>query len=105
MITPALIQGLFVIALIVSVLGGLTMVIMAVVGLVAEIKHPSNEHWLGLVSCVGMALLGLVLAVAGVLVSRLVAESLIVVFRINETLTDILQEVKQRNGVIWPTNR
>jgi hypothetical protein len=82
MITPALIQILFVLAVVGTVIVGVLVLIVGV-------KHHDTRQWLG----------GIGLVIFGPLVVRLWAEALIVVFRINETLTDI------RALAIWTAER
>jgi ABC-type Fe3+-siderophore transport system permease subunit len=82
MITPALIQILFVLAVVGSIIVG-------VVVLIAGVKHHDAHQWV----------IGIGLIIFGPLAVRLWAEALIVVFRINETLTDI------RALAIWTAER
>jgi hypothetical protein len=100
MITPLIIQGLFICAVALSILTGLALVIGPIIGYLAVAKEiPADEHGYALMAVVGCVLSGILVAFVGTLVSRLMAESLVVVFRINETLTDILHEIRQRNLV------
>ncbi|HEX8494593.1 MAG TPA: DUF4282 domain-containing protein [Pyrinomonadaceae bacterium] len=79
MITPAIIQIIFWIGVALSVLAGLFLIITAL----------SNGVPLG-------ALLGLVYMVVGPLIIRIYCELLILFFRMNETLTQIKNELARR---------
>ncbi len=78
MITPILIQVVFWLAVIFIILGGLLMIVLGVLQL-------GRDATGGAVTMIG----GLALMVFGPLVARIYAEILIVIFRMNETLTDI----------------
>lgn len=82
MVAPYVIMVLFWIGLILVIIGGLT-----TIGL--GLSQGGN----GIVA----ALIGAVYLFVGPLMVRLYCEILIVIFRINETLTDVLDELKRRN--------
>ena len=88
MITPRLIEVLFVVWVVLSVLGGL---IGMGATFIAMFDHANREPWWT------FALRAIIMPLAtilSVLVGRLIAEWVIVIFRMNETLTDILEELK-----------
>jgi hypothetical protein len=82
MVTPVVIQALFVLGCVGSVIAGAVIVI-------AGIRHHHARD----------ALIGVGVLILGPLVVRIYAEVLIVVFRINETLTDL------RALAIWTAER
>ena len=84
MITPIIIKILFWIGLIGSLVGGIAVFFSAVIGGIADGRP--GPIILGLL---GGLLGGAITMVLGILVTRIYAELLILVFRINETLTDI----------------
>jgi len=87
MVTPKIIQALFVICVILSILGMVLMIAMSVYDLY---KAPREDK----LSFVLMAVAAPFLAALAIMVARIYAEVLIVVFRINETLSDVLDELK-----------
>ncbi|MDE3088828.1 MAG: DUF4282 domain-containing protein [Chloroflexota bacterium] len=78
MITPILIQIVFWIAVVLIVIAGL----LSIIGGLLQMGRDT-------VSGISAAFGGLLLIVFGPLVARIYAEILIVIFRMNETLTDI----------------
>ena len=84
MITPVIIKILFYIGLIGSLIGGLVFFLtMSFVNIgYRSIPQILGSVFLGVVG-------GLLIILLGALVTRIYAELLILVFRINETLTDI----------------
>ncbi len=81
MLTPILIQIVFWLAVIVLVIGGL---VTAVIGL----TQMGGRNMAG---ALGTVVGGIAMMVFGPLVARIYAEILIVIFRINETLTDLTE--------------
>jgi hypothetical protein len=79
MLAPIVIQVLFILASLGSIIGGIAILMHG-----AVYSQPATTTWLG----VGFLLLGPILV-------RLYAEAVIVIFRINETLTDI------RSLAVW----
>lgn len=77
MIVPVIIQVLFWIGVVLSVLGGVVMAAVA--------------------DGAGEVLIGVLWIFLGPIIVRIYCEVLIVVFRINETLTDIKNNLAQRN--------
>lgn len=84
MITPIIIKVLFYIGLIGSLIGGIMVFFGAIV---AGISNGGAGAIIG--GFVGGLIAGLLVMFLGVLTTRIYAELLILVFRINETLTDI----------------
>ena len=82
MVTPVVVQFLF-------VLGCIAVVITGIGLLVAGVTHKHTSQALG----------GFSLIVFGPLIVRIYAEVMIVVFRINETLTDL------RELAVWASDR
>jgi hypothetical protein len=87
MVTPKIIQALFVIWVILSILGMVLMIAMSIYGLFAAPRDAKP----GLVL---MVIAAPFLAALAIITARIYAEMLIVVFRINETLSDVLDELK-----------
>lgn len=85
MITPIIIQVVFWIAVVLIIIGGL----ITIVGGLLQLG--SREPVAGL----GTALGGLLIIIFGPLVARVYAEVLMVLFRINETLTDISESLSK----------
>jgi ABC-type transport system involved in cytochrome c biogenesis permease subunit len=84
MITPIIIKILFYVGLIGSLIGGIVFFFStAFIGL--QWKSFSQILWGFLLGALG----GLLIMFLGALVTRIYAELLILIFRINETLTDI----------------
>jgi hypothetical protein len=93
MITPILIQIVFWLAVVAIVIGG---AITAVVGLT---QIGGRTPAAGITGVVG----GIAIILFGPLVARIYAEILIVIFRINETLTDLGETLaKENRGVSQP---
>lgn len=87
MITPLVIQILFWICVVTSVIGGLV------------IMFSSSFLSLGIPN----VLIGLCVVVFGPVLSRIICEYLIVFFRINETLTDISNTLKSQSDKVSPS--
>ncbi len=87
MLTPILIQIVFWLAVIVVVLGG---IVTAVGGVMQLGGRTPTTGVITIVSGIGLMLFG-------PLVVRIYAEILIVIFRINETLTDLSETLKREN--------
>jgi len=94
MITPVIIKVIFYIGLVGSAIGGIVFFFSMLIG---------GFQGGGFGAILGRFLLGLVGGVAiiflGALVTRIYAELLILVFRINETLTDIKDVLKGREDL------
>lgn len=91
MITPRLIQFLFVVGVVLSTLAGL---ILIAAGIVASLSDD------GAVGGLAIVLLGLVALIFGPIIVRVYCEFLILFFRINETLTDVDQKMDQVQAVV-----
>jgi hypothetical protein len=91
MITPVIIKVVFYIGLVGSAIGG---IVFFFTMLIAGFQGGGFGAILGrfLIGLIG----GLLIVFLGALVTRIYAETLILVFRINETLTDIKQYLKGR---------
>lgn len=87
MITPVIIKVLFWITLLASIIGG---VIVFFGGIISGISNGEIGTILG--GLFG----GPLVIVLGILISRIYFELLILVFRINETLTDIKKIMKEK---------
>ncbi len=85
MLTPILIQIVFWLAVVAIVIGGL---VTAVIGL----TQLGSRNVAG---ALGTIVAGIVAMIFGPLVARIYAEILIVIFRINETLTDLSQTLSK----------
>ena len=88
MVTPLIIQALFWLGVGISVVTGLIVLFGGVIRAIVE--GSVGQMLLALVS-------GPIVVILGVLATRIYAELLILVFRINETLTDI-KDLLQRQG-------
>ncbi len=95
MITPYLIQVLFWVGVALSVLAGCAVLFSGITG--AGIAGRRD----GVGAIIGAICLSPLVVILGILASRIYAELLIVVFRINETLTDIrkLLERQRETGM------
>ena len=91
MITPVIIKVVFYIGLVGSAIGGIVFFFSMLIG---GFQDGGFGAILGrfLIGLIG----GLLIVFLGALVTRIYAETLILVFRINETLTDIKQYLKGR---------
>jgi hypothetical protein len=91
MITPVIIKVVFYIGLVGSAIGW---IVFFFTMLIAGFQGGGFGAILGrfLIGLIG----GLLIVFLGALVTRIYAETLILVFRINETLTDIKQYLKER---------
>ncbi len=89
MITPVIIQIVFWIGFSASIIGG---IIAFFAGIVFAIKE--NEPGLILSGLIG----GPSLIIIGIVLTRVFCESALLVFRMNETLTDIKNLLGQRQG-------
>ena len=89
MVTPYIIQILFWIGVLASIVWGIVTVIG---GVTAAVEFDSIS---GLFT--GLCL-GPVIVLVGILVSRLYAELLILIFRINETLADIKENLEKKSS-------
>lgn len=91
MITPVIIKILFYIGLVGSAIGGIVFFFTMLIGGFQDGGFGSilGRFLIGLIG-------GLLIVFLGALVTRIYAETLILVFRINETLTDIKQYLKGR---------
>jgi hypothetical protein len=92
MITPVIIKILFWIGLIASAIGGIAVFITTLSSSFSGGKFPAVilSFFLGLLG-------GILTFALGVLISRIYAELLILVFQINETLTDIKVLLEKNN--------
>jgi len=80
MVTPVIIQVLFVIGFLISILGGFTVVFSTLA---------SSPDGLWIIYLFAGLILGGITTCLGILITRISTELLILNFRINETLTDI----------------
>lgn len=87
MITPIIIQVLFWLAAVVIVLAGL----LSIFGGLVTMTKGSFQVGLG----IGQAVAGFIILIFGPIVVRIYAEILVVIFRINETLTEISQSLRK----------
>ncbi len=88
MVTPIIIQILFWVGVVLAIIGGIVMFFGGLIGGISD----------GDVGAIFGALIGAPIAtVVGLLLVRLYTELLIVIFRINETLTDIRDMLASRN--------
>lgn len=85
MITPRLIQFLFVVGMVLSIIAGFIIIAAGLVGFL-----DNDDVASGLVGVLG----GFALIIFGPIVIRVYCEFLIVFFRINETLTDVDQKME-----------
>ena len=93
MITPVIIKILFYIGLIGSLVGGIAVFFSGVIGGFTE------GSFIAILLGFVLGLLGGVLTLLiGVLVTRIYAELLILIFRINETLTDIKTLLQEKSS-------
>ncbi len=83
MVTPVIIQILFWIGVVVSVIGGL----------ISIVRGAGASYGGG-----GMVLVGLLWIFLGPIIVRIYCELLIVIFSINDTLTDIKNQLKAKAG-------
>ena len=84
MITPFFIKVLYIFGTLLSILAGIVVIVRSLSG------SANDWHTYGI-------LLGFVILIGGPLLWRIFCESLILFFRMNETLTDINQELHQIN--------
>ncbi len=84
MLTPILIQIVFWLAVVGTIIGG---IVTAIGGLLQMGRAPTSG--------LGMVGVGIAIMLFGPLVARIYAEILIVIFRINETLTDLSETLSR----------
>lgn len=94
MITPIIIKVLFWIGLIGSVVGGIVLFFTVLIGGISDGSFGGivGSFLLGLVG-------GLLVMFLGILFTRIYAEMLILVFQINESLTDIKYLLEKREDI------
>jgi hypothetical protein len=94
MITPVIIKVLFWIGLIGSVVGGIVLFFTVLIGGISDGSFGGivGSFLLGLVG-------GLLVMFLGILLTRIYAEMLILVFQINESLTDIKYLIEKREDI------
>ncbi|MFN2302635.1 MAG: DUF4282 domain-containing protein [Anaerolineales bacterium] len=94
MITPVIIKVLFWIGLIGSVIGGIVLFFTVLIGGISDGSFGGiiGSFLLGLVG-------GLLVMFLGILVTRIYAETLILVFHINDSLTDIKHLLEKREDI------
>lgn len=94
MITPVIIKVLFWIGMIGSIIGGIVLFFTVLIGGI------SDGSFGGIVGSFLLGLIGgLLVMFLGILVSRIYAEILILVFQINESLTDIKHLLEKREDI------
>ena len=89
MVTPMIIQGLFAAFAVLAVVGMVLIDVYSVYRLITE--PPGDEKAILAITAVTSPLWTALV----ILIARLYAELLIVIFRINETLTDVLEELRK----------
>ena len=92
MITPLIIQVLFWIGVVVSVIWGLIVLVGGLVSGFGVNQFGGN----GTAAILGSLCLGPIIIILGILFSRIYAELLILFFRMNDTLTDIKEELQRQ---------